>query len=221
MEIKTWEDLSFWQSDDWKNIQEKLDEMDTNGTLFCPARHLLFRSLSETPRNKVRAVLVGQDPYTNYGLASGLAFSVPRGINGERLPPSLKNILEEYHNDLHYPYPKHGDLSSWAKAGVLLINCFWSVGSQPRSHHGYPWDNLTKEVLSAVDNPTVPIVLLGGVAHSLIECIHSSPVLRVSHPSPLGARKGRNPFMGSRIFTSINGLIGRDTIDWRIPDVYK
>jgi uracil-DNA glycosylase len=218
MTIPTWEDLSWWQSDDWKNIQENLDVLDNKGILYNPRRQRLFTALDQTPQGKVKAVFVGQDPYPVPGVATGQAFST---IKGSPIPASLANILEEYHNDLHYPYPKHGDLSSWAKEGVLLINCFWSVGSQPRSHHHYPWTSLTKEVIAAVDNPTVPIVLLGGVAHELIECIHSSPVLRVSHPSPLGARKGKTPFMGSRIFTSINGLIRPNTIDWRIPDVYK
>lgn len=226
MTIKTWDDLSFWQSDAWNKIRNRLDEEDKWGRLYNPKRELLFAALDATPLSEVKAVLVAQDPYPRPHLATGLAYSVPRGTNP--LPPTLANVLEEYSNDLHYPYPKHGDLACWARRGVLLWNSLLSVGGEPLSHNWVEWHSLTAEVLEACDRADIPMVFMGGVARDFAGAIRSSPYLLVSHPSPRGIRNSRSPFRGSRPFTFINSAYpqGSDDnprryIDWRIPDVYN
>jgi uracil-DNA glycosylase len=212
----TWDDLKYWQSGEWQVVQERLDDLDSKGLLYAPARHNLFKALDATPLAKVKAAIIGQDPYTNQGLATGLAFSVPRGIS--TLPPTLANILEEYQHDLHYPPPKHGDLSHWASEGVLLWNAIPSVGSQPQSHNWPEWSLLTREILQSLPESIV-VLFLGALAREFTPCVKGK-VLASSHPSPLGARRGINPFMGSRPFTTINSMI-KEPIDWRIPDVYN
>jgi uracil-DNA glycosylase len=217
MTTLTWEDLSFWQSGEHQVIEEKLDDMDKMGMLYSPRRELIYSALDRTPRDKVKAIMVGQDPYPNYGMATGLAFSIPKGVT--TFPPTLANILTEYNHDLHYPPPNHGDLSSWADEGVLLINAFWTCGGQPRSHHWPEWTALTERVLSCCGGTTIPVVLLGGEAHKLAGSLFGNPCLCISHPSPLGFAKGRTPFRGSRPFSWINSHLS-DPINWRLPHVY-
>jgi uracil-DNA glycosylase len=213
----TWEDLSFWQSGEWQVIQERLTEYDEQGILYGPRREAIFNALDRTPRDKVKAVIVGQDPYPNYGLATGLAFSIPKNIS--TFPPTLANLLTEYSHDLHYPYPRSGDLSSWADEGVLLINAFWTCGGKPRSHHWPEWTALTSQVLAAIGGVDIPVVLLGGQAHRHAGDLFGNPCLCLSHPSPLGYAKGRTPFRGSRPFTFVNDNL-KEPINWRLPDVY-
>jgi uracil-DNA glycosylase len=218
MTIQTWDGLSYWQSDFWGTIQRRLDEYDSKGILYNPRRHLLFTALDQVPRDKVKAIMVGQDPYPVPSVATGQAFSVPKG---SRIPATLANILTEYEHDLHYPRPKHGDLSCWGSQGVLMVNTFWSVGSEPLSHSWDEWRALTRAVLACCDDPSIPMVFMGGQARELTAEIHSSPMLCISHPSPRGSLNARSPFRGSRPFTWVNSRVVGGPIDWRIPDVYR
>ncbi len=178
----------------------------------------VFASIRLTPLSRVRAVILGQDPYHQPGQAHGLAFSVPAGI---RIPPSLRNIFRELTDDLGLPNgsaPVSGDLSGWASQGVLLLNRVLTVRhNQAASHRGQGWEEFTDAVIRAVfdrDSP-VAFVLWGKAAAELKPMIrppHS--VFEAPHPSPLSAHRG---FFGSRPFSRVNEFLaanGLEPIEW-------
>lgn len=187
-------------------------------TVF-PAAENIFSALRLTHFAQVKVVIFGQDPYHNDGQACGLAFAVPTGCC---LPPSLRNIFREYVTDLGLSLPADGDLSSWARQGVLLLNTVLTVRAHtPGSHQGQGWEALTDAVVSSLAaraNPPIFVfwgkqaagkeALLAGTAHHII---------RSPHPSPLSAYRG---FFGSRPFSRCNALLcasGQQPIDWRLP----
>jgi uracil-DNA glycosylase len=182
--------------------------------VFPPAAQV-FSALELTPFDKVRVLIVGQDPYHDDGQAHGLAFSVQRGV---KVPPSLVNMFKELETDLGVPRAKHGYLESWARQGVLLLNTVLSVRAhEAASHKGKGWENLTDAIIKAVNAKPEPVVfvLWGAHAQKKLELIDTSKhtVLQSAHPSPLSARNG---FFGSKPFSKINAVL-QTPIDWTLP----
>lgn len=194
-----------------------------SGKHVYPPEDQVFNALWKTPYDKVKVVIVGQDPYHGPGQAHGLCFSVNKGVP---LPPSLQNIFKEIHDDLGASIPSHGCLSSWAEQGVLLLNATLTVEeSNPLSHHGKGWERFTDAIIKALccrDEPIV-FVLWGKSAKDKCESIRRGTgegaqhyILTSAHPSPLSAYRG---FFGCRHFSKINeilAMLGKKPIDWRI-----
>ena len=179
-----------------------------------PPAGRVFRAFELTPPDRVRAVIVGQDPYHNPGEAEGLAFSVPEGV---KLPPSLRNIFKEYADDLHRPLPASGSLEKWARGGVLLLNAILTVDADaPASHRDFGWELVTDAAIRAVSQGAgkrVGFILWGSYARSkkkLIDPRHY--VFEGAHPSPLSAYRG---FFGSRPFSKVQTALG----DWSWPQL--
>ncbi|HEX8393855.1 MAG TPA: uracil-DNA glycosylase [Longimicrobium sp.] len=177
-----------------------------------------FTALRLTPYDKVRVLILGQDPYHGPGQAHGLAFSVRPGV---RPPPSLANIFKELRDEMGCAPPGHGSLEHWARQGVLLLNAVLTVrDGEPNSHKGKGWERFTDAVIRAVAAKPEPVVfvLWGGYAAKK-EALIGPPhfVHKSAHPSPLSARRG---FFGSTPFTIINRELqraGGTPIDWCIP----
>ena len=193
------------------------------GKAIYPSPDLRMRALEYAAPNELRAVILGQDPYHGPGQAVGLAFSVPRGV---RLPPSLRNIYREMESDLGVTPAAHGDLTSWAKQGVLLLNSALSVeDGKAGSHARKGWQEVTDAIVETVAKGPHPVafILWGNHAQEKAARIpalgHSRHLTHASvHPSPLSARRG---FFGSRPFSTVNAFLetnGRAPIDWRLPD---
>lgn len=184
-----------------------------------PAAEDELRALRETSPTSVRVVLLGQDPYHGPGQADGLAFSVRPTL--AKLPPSLKNIFRELHDDLGVPAPKTGDLGPWARQGVLLLNTTLTVrAGEPLSHAKRGWEAFTDAVLRAVAaGPPAVFLLLGAHAQKKTPLIDGARhrIIAGVHPSPLSASKG---FFGSRPFTRVNAALaelGHAPIDFTLP----
>ena len=176
-----------------------------------PPEDRLFEALRLTPPERVRCVILGQDPYHEPEQAMGLAFSVPEGV---ALPPSLRNIYKELENDLGV-VRSGGDLSDWAEQGVLLLNATLSVErGKANSHAAFGWQKLTDAIiLAAAALPQRPVfVLWGGFAGKKAALLpEDSRVLLSAHPSPLSAYRG---FFGSKPFSKVNALLGENAIRW-------
>lgn len=196
-------------------IKERLE----HAPIF-PPENLLFNAFNLTPFNKVKVVILGQDPYTKINQAHGLAFSVPKNTP---IPPSLKNIYKELSQDLNLPIPQHGSLFSWAEQGVLLINTLLTVREgKPGSHRGQGWENFTDLVIQHLLEQPSPIVFLLWGKAAQEKCCHLTPLhshhllLCTSHPSPLSAYQG---FIGCRHFSKTNEALiswNKTPINWKI-----
>lgn len=155
----SWDELlkEEWQKDYYKALRAFLvQEYQTRR--IHPDMHDIFNALRYTPYENVRAVIIGQDPYHGPGQAHGLCFSVKRGV---AIPPSLQNIFQEIEDDLGIPAPPHGELTAWAKSGVLLLNNVLTVREgQANSHRGRGWETLTDRVISLVNDKQTPVVFL-------------------------------------------------------------
>lgn len=184
-----------------------------------PAREEVFAALQATPYDRVRVVILGQDPYHGEGQGHGLCFSVRPGV---RIPPSLRNIYREMADDLGHPAPGSGYLMPWAQQGVLLLNTVLTVRSgEANSHKGQGWETFTDAVIRAVSDRPRPavFVLWGNHARKKLPLIDTErhAVVEGAHPSPLSAKR----FLGSRPFSRIDAALkelGHEAIDWRIPD---
>lgn len=185
-----------------------------------PPEDEVFTALELTPYERVKVMILGQDPYHGPGQAHGLAFSVRPGV---RPPPSLANIFKELRAEMGCPIPRNGSLVSWAEQGVLLLNAVLTVRRrEPNSHKGRGWERFTDAVLRVVaarEEPTV-FVLWGAYAQKKAELIDAGrhTVLRSAHPSPYSADRG---FFGSRPFSAVNTALakaGREPIDWCLPE---
>ncbi len=183
-----------------------------------PPGSLIFNAFNTTPVDKVKVVILGQDPYHDEGQAHGLCFSVPNGINP---PPSLVNIFKELNSDLGIEIPNHGNLTSWAQQGVLLLNATLTVRSHsPGSHQKKGWETFTDTVikkLSDTENNLV-FVLWGNYAKAKQELINPLKhcILTAAHPSPFSANYG---FFGCKHFSKINTYLkqnGIEEINWKI-----
>lgn len=180
----------------------------------------VYNAFRYTPLEKVRVVVLGQDPYPNPGQGHGLCFSVRPDVT---LPGSLRNIFKERQADLGIPPSKHGYLASWARQGVLLLNAVLTVrAGKPNSHAGKGWETFTDAALRAVNELPRPVVfvLWGAYAQKKAGLIDANrhAVVKSAHPSPLSAKNG---FFGSRPFSKVNAALeesGQQPIDWRLPD---
>lgn len=202
----------------WAELRRFVEEERRRGPVYPPAA-LEFAALHLTSYASTRVVVLGQDPYHGAGQAHGLCFSVQPPTPP---PPSLVNIFVELEADLGISRPAHGDLTAWARQGVLLLNtCLTVRAGQAGSHHGKGWETFTDAVLRVVDGKPHPVVfvLWGAQARKKRALIDTARhvVIESAHPSPLSAHNG---FFGSRPFSRINAALtehGLDPIDWRLP----
>jgi uracil-DNA glycosylase len=180
----------------------------------------VFKAFELTPLDKLKVVLIGQDPYHKINQAHGLSFSVNNGI---KTPPSLVNIYKELKTDLNIPIAEYGNLTHWAKQGVLLLNATLTVREgQPRSHQKKGWENFTDEIIKYISENTESTVFLlwGNFAKTKKEIINSAKhlVLEAAHPSPLA----RGAFFGSKHFSKCNEFLiskGKVPIDWSLNEI--
>ncbi len=210
-----------------KRLVRLVDEEKSKGSHIFPPRNDIFKALTLTPPDQVSVVIIGQDPYFHEGRANGLAFSVNQGVP---LPPSLRNIFKELHNDIGCPVPQSGDLTPWAKQGVLLLNTSLTVEEgKPNSHSKWGWQSFVLEVCKVCVELPQPVVFLlwGGYARAFLAGLQISDsnnkcAIFSSHPSPLGATKGNEAvpaFIGSWPFSKANAFLtrmGATPINWRI-----
>ncbi|GAA0641533.1 uracil-DNA glycosylase [Sphingomonas ursincola] len=200
-----------------------LERKAAGARIFPPGSHW-FRALDLTPPDKVRVVILGQDPYHGPGQAHGLCFSVRPGVP---VPPSLVNIYKELQRDLGIALPRHGFLESWARQGVLLLNAVLTVEmGDAGSHQGKGWEQFTDAVIARVNALEHPVVFLlwGSHAQKKAAGVDSVDrggrhlVLKAPHPSPLSAHRG---FLGCGHFSQANAFLegqGLEPIDWRLPE---
>jgi len=191
------------------------------GKIIYPAGSRMFAAFEHTPWEAVRVVVLGQDPYHGPGQANGLCFSVQPGV---RPPPSLKNMFKEMATDVGAPISPHGDLTSWADQGVLLLNAILSVEAhQAASHRNQGWESFTDAVISTLSREKEGLVFLlwGGFAKKKSALINSEKhhILMAAHPSPLSAYNG---FFGCGHFSKTNVLLrdeGLPEIEWALPAI--
>lgn len=201
-------------------LRRFVEEERRTQTVFPPEDEV-FSQLELTPYDRVKVLILGQDPYHGPGQAHGLAFSVRPGV---RPPPSLLNIFKELKAEQGCPVPNHGYLAPWAAQGVLLLNAVLTVrAGQPNSHRGKGWETFTDAAIRAVSGKEHPVVfvLWGGYAAKKVGLIDSGrhAIIQSAHPSPLSAKRG---FFGSRPFTAANQVLeqaGLPPVDWCLPDL--
>jgi len=206
-----------WNSDGFKKFYNIiLNEYETK-TIYPPKENI-FEALKLTSFKNTKVVIVGQDPYHGEGEAHGLSFSVQKGI---KVPPSLKNIYKELESDLGITPKSHGDLTEWAKQGVLLLNAVLTVEKdKPASHRSFGWERLTDYIIKTLNTKEEPIVFIlwGNFAKEKSSLIDNKKHLIITspHPSPFSARTG---FFGSKPFSKANTFLKENkekTIDWSL-----
>ncbi|MFM9052381.1 MAG: uracil-DNA glycosylase, partial [Bacteroidota bacterium] len=199
-------------------LKEFLQEEKKQGMNIFPSGGNIFAAFEKTPFEDVRVVILGQDPYHGPGQAHGLSFSVPEGIP---IPPSLLNIFKELNFEFGWPHPPHGNLSKWARKGVLLLNATVTVRSgQAGSHQKKGWEEFTDAVIRKISNDKSGVIFLlwGRYAQAKESLVDPDRhhVLKAPHPSPLSAHQG---FLGCGHFKRANELLvqqGLVPIDWRL-----
>lgn len=211
-----------------KELLSRVKAETEAGHTIYPPRDKIFNALTLTPPEAVKVVLIGQDPYHGPGQANGLAFSVNPGV---AIPPSLRNIFKELHDDIGCPIPTSDDLTPWAERGVLLLNTSLTVErGKPTSHSGWGWQEFVLDVCQSCTWLPQPIVFLlwGGHARAftaglqILTRTKNKCSICSSHPSPLGATKGSGPvpaFLGSRPFSQANRFLeshGAEPVDWKL-----
>lgn len=209
-----WEEF---QSPYFNELKRFLVEEKKQFTVYPPG-NLIFNAFQHTPFDRVKAVILGQDPYHGAGQAHGLCFSVPPGI---RQPPSLVNILKELKSDLEIPIPDHGNLEKWADQGVLLINATLTVrANQAGSHQNKGWETFTNRVIETISEQKSGVVFLlwGRYAQAKESLIDDQKhlILKAAHPSPFSAYNG---FFDCRHFSKTNEYLdqqGIPGIDWTL-----
>ena len=205
----------------YRALDTFLENELAGGQTILPVSKDIFKALAATSYDQVRVLLVGQDPYPTPGHAHGLCFSVQPTVRP--LPPSLRNVYRELHDDIGCRIANNGNLELWARQGVLMLNTILTVRArQANSHHGRGWERFTDRIIElvAAKQTRVVFVLWGREAQkkrALITQSHHA-VIATAHPSPLSARK----FFGCRCFSRVNRDLadaGSSPIDWQIPDV--
>ena len=189
-----------------------------SGKIIYPPGGLIFNAFLQTPFNKVKVVILGQDPYHGSGQAHGLSFSVPNNV---KPPPSLVNIFKELQQDLGLPIPQNGNLTSWAKQGVLLLNAVLTVSARDAASHAkIGWMHFTDAVIKTISQQKEGVIFLlwGKFAHDKQGLIDETKhyVLKAAHPSPFSADKG---FFGCKHFSKTNELLiqqAKTPIDWQV-----
>lgn len=212
-----WDELlkNEFNSDSYLSLRDFLKEEYSKHTVY-PSMYDIFNSMKKTAFDQIKVVIIGQDPYHEEGQAMGLSFSVPKGIE---IPPSLKNIYKEITMETGETMPNHGDLTGWAKQGVLLLNTVLTVRKgQANSHKNKGWENFTDGIIKKISEEKEKVVFLlwGANARSKKALIDRSKhlVLETVHPSPLSAYNG---FFGSGHFVKANEYLkanGKQIIDW-------
>lgn len=199
-----------------KNLSIFLNKEKNKKIKIYPPGSKIFNALNLTPFYKVKVVILGQDPYHGVKQANGLSFSVERDVE---IPPSLENIYKELFSDIKLNKPDHGDLTNWAKQGVLLLNTVLTVEhGKPTSHLNKGWEEFTDNILKNLNSRKSDLVFIlwGKKAQEKISLINQSKhkIIQSSHPSPYSANKG---FFGSKPFSKTNKFLesnNLDTIDW-------
>ncbi len=218
-----WGDLTWWETGECQVIEERLADLTKRKIAWNPGKKNLYRAMKETPFDKVKVVIIGQDPYPNPKHATGLAFSIPKEETD--LPPTLQNILAEYHSDLGYQLPTHGCLDKWAHEGVFLWNTIPTCTAFNSMSHGdwVEYELLTEEIFRKLSDKGVVFACLGAKAQKYIKYVDQDDnyVVITAHPSPRAAlnKKLTSPFRGSRLFTTINirlKQMGIEQVDWRL-----
>lgn len=202
----------------FQELSTFVKEQRASANVFPPEAEV-FSAFQRTPFEKVKVLLLGQDPYHGPGQAHGLSFSVKPGIS---LPPSLVNMYKELKTDQGHTPPDHGCLLPWADQGVLMINAVLTVRqAEPNSHAGKGWESFTDAVIKALNARPEPVVFLlwGGYAKKKAKLIKGSQhkVIEGTHPSPLSAHMG---FFGSRPYHQVNEAlkaVNQSPIDWKLP----
>lgn len=203
----------------FKALTPFLEAEEKKGKVF-PPRAQIFNALKETPLTSVKVVILGQDPYPTAGVANGLAFSVSPGV---KIPPSLKNIDLALTEDLGVAKPASGDLTPWARQGVLLLNTVNTVREgAPNSHRGHGWEEFNEAVLKKVSEQDGPVVFLcfGAQAKAMAERIVDTSkhaIISTPHPSPLNGKKFVETVKREHTFQAVNAALkkgGRQPVDW-------
>ena len=203
------------QKDYYQELQDFVQKRRAEVRVF-PEEKNVFNALELTPFESVKVVILGQDPYHGFGQAHGLSFSVQKGIP---LPPSLKNIYKELQEDIGGNLPTEGDLTYWAKQGVLLLNTVLTVEEgNANSHKGKGWERLTNRLIESLNELKHPVIFIlwGKPAQDKEKLITNSNhvILKAPHPSPLSAYRG---FFGSKPFSKVNDILiqqGQTPIRW-------
>ena len=201
----------------WTDLQDFVAIERRNHRVY-PSQEEVFAALDATSHSTVRAVILGQDPYHGEGQAHGLCFSVRHGVP---VPPSLRNIHAELHDDLGIKPPRHGNLGAWARRGVLLLNTTLTVREgEAGSHRGHGWETFTDRIIGAVnERPERTVFILWGAHARSKKSLVTNPlhtVIESAHPSPLSARNG---FLGSKPFSRANAALveaGLEPLDWSL-----
>ena len=206
-----------FQDDSFDQLKKHLLKERSEGIIHYPPGSQIFNAFNTTPLNEVKVVILGQDPYHGQGQAHGLSFSVPKGI---KTPPSLVNIFKSINIDLDIPIPTHGDLSTWAAQGVLLLNAMLTVRAhEASSHKDIGWQKFTDYVIQQLSkhHENIVFMLWGRFAQQkepLIQGDHL--ILKSVHPSPLSAHRG---FLTNKHFSRCNDYLRRtnqEPINWSI-----
>lgn len=222
MNDRTWHDIigPLKMSDSFQRAYRFQEERRRAGDIIYPDRENIFNAFKYTAFSSLKVVILGQDPYHEPGQAMGLSFSVPVGVD---IPPSLQNIYKELESDIPgFVAPEHGDLTYWAKQGVLLLNSVLTVKAhQAFSHSGQGWEEFTDDVIKTINAECNNLVFLlwGSPARKKGAEIDRNRhlVLETVHPSPLSAYRG---FFGCHHFSRTNDYLiahGKTPIDWQIP----
>ena len=216
--MTTWNEIlaEEMQKDYYQELQAFVQKRRAEVRVF-PEEKNVFNALELTPFESVKVVILGQDPYHGFGQAHGLSFSVQKGIP---LPPSLRNIYKELQEDLGGELPTEGDLSHWAKQGVLLLNTVLTVEEgNANSHKGMGWERLTNRLIESLNELNHPVIfILWGKPAQDKEKLITNPnhvILKAPHPSPLSAYRG---FFGSKPFSRVNDILiqqGQSPIRWK------
>ena len=204
----------------FKNVVNFVNEVYKEKVVF-PPKNKILRALNLTDYDKVKVVILGQDPYHGPNQAHGLSFSVKPGVP---VPPSLKNIFKELNSDLGCYIPNNGHLKSWADQGVLLLNTVLTVqAGNANSHKGKGWETFTDKIISVLNDRKDPVIFIlwGNNAINKKKLITNPQhyILQSVHPSPLSANRG---FFGSKPFSKTNEILkqlGKKPIDWQIKNI--
>ena len=204
-----------WNSEGFKKFYHIIENEYNTKTIYPPKDHI-FNALKLTPYKYVKVVIVGQDPYHGEGEVMGLSFSVNKDI---KIPPSLQNIYKELNDDLNIPIHQDGDLTKWAKEGVLLLNAVLTVEKdKPASHRNLGWEPLTDYIIKELNQKDEPVVFIlwGNFAKEKAKYITNPNhyIITSPHPSPFSARSG---FFGSKPFSKTNNYLIKKNIkpiDW-------
>lgn len=220
---KSWYQLlqPLFNTKNYKDLELFLNNEYTNYTVY-PRPENVYNALNLVKYNDVKVVIIGQDPYHGINQAHGLSFSVLEKVN---IPPSLRNIFVELHNDLGCFIPNNGNLTKWAKQGVLLLNSVLTVrAGEPNSHKNKGWENITSNIIELLNKRKEPIIFLlwGTYAKQLGKNIDTTKhfVLTSSHPSPMSANQGG--WFNNHHFSKTNELLktfGSKEIDWQIDNI--